>query len=156
MLVTIKQFFTDHLQVEQAESEQHQQKAIRLATAALLFEVSRADFQMGEQEQKTILAALKKQFMLPEQDLNELANLARSEVEASISMHQFTGLVNQSYDYSQKLTLIESMWQVAFADGELDKYEDYLIRKVADLIHVSHVDFIQRKLKVQSLIDSTA
>ncbi|MEH6626467.1 MAG: TerB family tellurite resistance protein [Motiliproteus sp.] len=154
MLVTIKQFFASHMNVAESSSPQRQQQAISLATAALLFEVSRADFQMDEQEQSSIAAALKKQFDLCEKDLNELLNLARSEVEASISMHQFTALVNETYDYPQKLLLIESMWQVAFSDGELDKYEDYLIRKVADLIYVSHTDFIQRKLKVQFQVDS--
>ena len=76
--------------------------------------------------------------------------MAESEVEESVSLHQFTRLVNDNYNPEQKLALIESMWKVAFADGELDKYEDYLIRKVADLIYVSHSEFIRCKLKAQS------
>ncbi len=155
MFGSIKEFFTAHLELEESATVSQQEHAIRLATAALLFEVSRADFAMGAEEQQSISLTLRRQFGLEATELDELMNLARSEVEASISMYQFTGLINDSYDYSQKLRLIESMWQVAFADGELDKYEDYLIRKVADLIYVSHTDFIQRKLKVQSQIETS-
>jgi uncharacterized tellurite resistance protein B-like protein len=58
-------------------------------------------------------------------------------------------LINDSYDYEQKIELIENMWRIAFSDKRLDKYEDHLIRKVSELIYVSHSDFIKTKLKIR-------
>jgi len=70
-----------------------------------------------------------------------------------VSLYEFTSLINSEYDYAQKVTLIENMWRVAFADHVLDKYEENMIRKTADLIYVSHSDFIKSKLTVR---DQTA
>ena len=64
-------------------------------------------------------------------------------------LYEFTKLINDSYDYEQKVELIENMWRIAFSDKRLDKYEDHLIRKVSELIYVSHSDFIKTKLKVR-------
>ncbi|MCW8883980.1 MAG: TerB family tellurite resistance protein [Motiliproteus sp.] len=155
MLAKIKNYFSSNMELALEQKPEQRIHALELATAALLIEVSRADFEMDSQELKAVYDALGRQFSIPEQELQELVNLAHSEVEESISMHQFTALVNESYNYDQKLALIESMWQVAFADGELDKYEDHLIRRVADLIYVSHGDFIKRKLKAQSATASS-
>ncbi len=150
MLVQIRQFFRSELQItgDNEDGSDHHQK-LRLAAAALLIEVSRADYHLDPTERQAVLRALAQQFDLDATAVAQLVALAEAEVEDAISLYQFTGLVNENYSYQQKLELIESMWRVAFADGELDKYEDYLIRKVTDLIYVSHSDFIRCKLRVQ-------
>ena len=48
--------------------------------------------------------------------------------------------------------MIEDLWRIAYSDERIDKYEDYVIRKVADLIYVTHSDFIKSKLKVKNSI----
>lgn len=150
----IRSFFTEKLfPPEQPESQK--KRALEMAVAALLIEVSRADLDLNDSEKTSVILTLKKTFSLSNQDLDELVVHAEQEVESSVSMYQFTNLVNQEYSHSEKVELIEAMWRVAFADGELDKYEDYLIRKVADLIYVSHSDFIQRKLKVAEYLTSS-
>ena len=60
--------------------------------------------------------------------------------------------MNSSYDYPQRVQLIENLWRVAFADHKVDRYEDNLIRRIADLIYVNHTDFIKCKLKVRDAI----
>ncbi|MES9885425.1 MAG: TerB family tellurite resistance protein, partial [Candidatus Sedimenticola sp. 6PFRAG1] len=79
--------------------------------------------------------------------------IAEAEVDASISLDQFTVLLDRDLVPDQKIVLLEMLWEVAFADGRIDKYEEYLIRKLADLLHVPHRGFIQAKLKVQSRRD---
>jgi len=151
MLTKITQFFSANLELDRANGESKREEVIKLATAALLIEVSRADFQLDDSERQSVLITLRDQFELDDAAISQLISLAETEVEESISLFQFTQLVNDNYNPEQKLALVESMWRVAFADGELDKYEDYLIRKVADLIYVSHSEFIRCKHRAQAV-----
>ncbi len=146
MLNRIKQLFDAQMDVEHASSAP---SCINKAVAALLIEVSRADYELTETERQSVISAVQQTFAASTEELDELISLAEAEVEKSISMYQFTQLVNEHYSYEQKLQLISGMWQVAFSDGELSKYEDHLIRRVADLIYVSHKDFIRLKLRQQ-------
>lgn len=145
MLVKIKQFFSSYLSIEENSAELSSEEVIQLATAALLIEVTKADYELTKQESQAVIDALRQTYQLDPVTLDSLLKLAEEEAHEASSLYQFTRLVNDFYDYDQKLQLIESMWQVAFADGDLDKYEEHLIRKVAELIYVSHKDFIKTK-----------
>lgn len=147
MLTKITTFFSERMLIQEVD-QRSRQRSIETAVAALLIEVSRADHELSAEEQASIKATLTSQFDFSTDDFEQLYALAEAEVEEAISLYQFTQLVNQQYSHADKLSLIASMWKVAFADGEIDKYEDYLIRKVAELIYVSHGDFIKQKLLV--------
>ena len=71
---------------------------------------------------------------------------ARERVEGATSLYDFTKVINDHCSPDQKLQLISAMWTVAYADGDLSKYEEHLIRQVADLTYVSHSDYIHCKL----------
>lgn len=144
MLTGIRDFFSGMASASESSEERSTQE-IQLATAALLIELARADFAVDEKEWQVIVGALQQTFHLPAETLQELVRLAEEELQEATDLFQFTQLVNQHYSYKDKLMLLENMWQVAFADGRIDKYEDHLIRKVAGLIHVSHADFIKTK-----------
>lgn len=146
MISKIKQFFSDNLRLDDDAAPASAEQSIRLAAAALLIEVSRADFELHDKERETVIEALQRQFELEPAAVTELVKLAQAEVDESVSLYQFTRLVNDQYSQRQKQQLIGLMWQVAFADGHLDKYEDHLIRKVAELIYVPHSAFIRLKL----------
>ncbi len=117
----------------------------RLAAAALLIEVARADFKQGAEEERTMAALLEKTLQLKASDVASLLADADDAVDAATSLYEFTRLVNDHYDYGEKRELIDCMWQVAYADAELDKYEEHLIRRVAELIYVTHEDFVRGK-----------
>ena len=142
MLKTIRQFFQQELDDPEANHEQ----TLQLAAAALLIEVTRADFQSQPAEIAAVEAALAAKFSLPEAKLTELVALADQEARQATSLYQFTRLINDHYSEEQKYRLILALWQVAYADGELSKYEDHLIRKIAELIYVPHSSFIRAKL----------
>ena len=148
MLKAIKQFFENHInQVEgQQEDSEHR---LQVATAALLIEIARADFHIEDQELDKIAAALKAKFNLPSQEVADLIELATREAKQAISYYEFTSLINQEFSFEQKLKVIELMWQVAYADDYLQKYEEALIRKISDLLYIPHSDFIAAKHRVK-------
>lgn len=145
MLVSIKAFFSAELSLESSENEQCK---IQLAAAALLIELSRADYQREPEEQAAIEAALKKGFDLDDAQLATLIDLAEQENQDATSLYQFTNLIKDEYSAEQRFELVKMLWQVAIADGEISKYEDHLIRKIADLIYLPHSQFIKAKLEV--------
>jgi len=148
MLKAIKQFFENHIGPIE-EQNQDSEHRLRVATAALLIEIARADFHIEDQELEHIAAALKTKFQLSAEEVRELIALATQEAKQAISYYEFTSLINQGFSFEQKLKVIELMWQVAYADDYLQKYEEALIRKIADLLYIPHSDFIAAKHKVK-------
>ncbi len=128
--------------------EEERLHQMHLAAAALLIEMSRADYSVDASEQAALERVLKQGLDLPDDEIAELIELGKHAADKATSLYEFTRQINDHYKPDEKLMLIESMWQMAFADGDLDKYEERLIRQVSDLIHVSHRDFIRMKMQV--------
>ena len=148
MLQKIKRFFDDNLLANSSTDKQDKEHAIRLAMASLMIEVAESDYEDSPDEREAIVNIVKESFDLSSTETNEIVDLARQEHADSIDYFQFTSLINQHYSASQRIELIEKLWQVAFADNHLDKHEEHVIRRIADLIHVPHSDFMKTKLKV--------
>ncbi len=146
MIKHITEFFSAHISLTSDTAQQDSVHPIQLAIAALLIEVSRSDFTIDEIERNSVTDLLKTQFELSAEDLDTLIELGQQEAEQAVSLYPFTRLINDNYSSEQKSQLILNLWKVALADGYIDKHEDHLIRKVADLIHVSHKEFIRTKL----------
>jgi len=142
MLAAIKSFFNNEVQPQNGSSEHQRQ----LACAALLIEVAVVDENFDNAELMTLYKHLKENFDLSQQECETLTTLAHKESTEATSTYQFTQLVNEQCSAEEKYELIKGMWSIAYADGNLDKYEEYVIRKVSELIYVSHSDFIRAKL----------
>ena len=149
MLNSIRQFFENKLVNKEEEPTSSSIAKTDLACAALLIEVINSDHKLEEQETQAFFSVLQNNLNIPGEDIDELVELAENQAKEATSLYEFTSLINSDYDYSQKVGLIENMWRIAFSDNNLDKYEDHLIRKISDLIYVSHSDFIRAKLKVR-------
>lgn len=149
MILAIKRFFEANLNPAGADSRDDARHRIELATAALLFELMKTDSHIDERETRAVAHALEKTFGLGAEEVEQIIALAEQESHASTSLYEFTSLVTESYSYEQRVELLENLWRVAFADNEVDRYEEHMIRKVADLIYVNHSDFIRSKLKVR-------
>ena len=149
MIESIKSFFENKLTKKEEEEAPTAMSRVDLTCAALLVEVMNSDHELDEREHQEFMAVLQQSYNIAESDLEELTQLAKDEAFEATSLYEFTKLINDSYDYQQKVGLIENMWRIAFSDKRLDKYEDHLIRKVSELIYVSHSDFIKTKLKVR-------
>jgi uncharacterized tellurite resistance protein B-like protein len=123
------------------------QRALNLAVAALLVEVVRADYAVGTGEREAVVAAVGRLLELSPADSHALVTTAEREIEKSHDLYQFTSQVNRSYSDADKMQLLEQLWRVAMADDVVHKYEDHLIRRVADLLYVPHSGFIAAKLR---------
>ena len=130
-----------------AVDEKHLAPSIELACAALLIELIYADYNKDPAEISAAKKALQQTFALQETELQELIELAEKEKHDAVSMYPFTSVINEQFDAPERVKIIAMLWQVAYADGHLDKFEEHYIRKIADLLYVSHKDFIQAKLK---------
>ena len=130
---------------EKDESAQLEEHSLALAAAALLYEVARADFTQDAEEEARLSAALTSVFNLSGDELDKIQSVASDKVDDSTSLYDFTRVLNDSATPEEKVKVIELMWDVAFADGEISKYEEHLIRRVAELIYVSHSDFMRMK-----------
>jgi|TARA_R100000005_G_scaffold94241_1_gene71633 uncharacterized tellurite resistance protein B-like protein len=128
------------------DSKEARQHRVQLAAAALLIETARADFTQDASEEAALEQMLSESLVLPRHEVKALIEAASTRVEEATSLYEFTRVINDHYGPEEKLTLIASMWQVAYADGNLDKYEEHLIRQVAELTYVPHQDYIRCKL----------
>jgi uncharacterized tellurite resistance protein B-like protein len=146
MLTSITSFFEKCLKPSKDDTTATTADKLHLACAALLIELSVADHERTEDETQALRKILRKTFHLQDKQLDELLELAHQETRSATSLYQFTSLINDGYGYEQKIRLLKHMWEVAYADGRVDRYEDHMIRKVADLLYLSHADFIRMKL----------
>lgn len=142
MISKIKDFFAKNV----LEPEDAAVKTEQLAAAALLVEVMVIDGNLDEQELASISQTLCQILALSSEQVDELIRLSRDEVAEATSLYQFTREINTHFDAEQKMNLLTAMWRVAFADGYLDKHEESIIRRVADLLHILHSDYIRCKL----------
>lgn len=118
-------------------TEENREPAIRLATAVLLADVAQADDVFDETEFDRVLRLMESHFELAPNDAAELVNQATEEAESLVSLHAFTDVLHQNLDEAEKARVVRLLWNVAYADGNLDKYEDSLVLKISDLLHVS-------------------
>ena len=149
MLDAIKRFFEQNLSPRLRESAQDEDRRLRLATAALLIQVMTVDDRIEEDEQRAVARSLRSKFRLTDQETAALVAVAREAASQATSDYEFTSLLKQGFNMEQRVKVVEHLWHVAFADGNLDKHEEHLVRRIADLLYVPHSEFIRTKLKVK-------
>ncbi len=125
---------------------------LQLATAALLVEMMRADDTLDATEKSALRDALRQEFALDTNALDELITLAEAEARDAPGYYAFTSRINQNFSAAQKVRLMEYLWRVALADGHLSAHEGHLMRKLADLIHVGRGDLILAKTQAQEFL----
>lgn len=131
------------------ESGPETQHSYELATAVLLVEMARADADVTTDEIKAIINVVSQSFELSKDESSALLEVAQSRADESTSLHEFTSTLKEQLDKPQRCRMIELLWQVAYADGELDRYEDHFVRKIADLLYLKHSEFMQAKHRTQ-------
>lgn len=133
----------------QEQSKELTDQQLRLATAALLVEVATIDRVFDDTELNRLQSLLEVKFSLSHQETEQLINEAKSASSDSSSLYEFTQHINDHLSEAEKIKLVEGLWEIAYADNTLDKHEEHIIRRIADLIHVRHMDFIRTKNKVR-------
>lgn len=149
MLDRIQSFFNDIIQAEvDSGTPDAHAHGIRLATAALLIEMARADFDASDQERLLARDMLAGRFDLSRSEIDELMSLAELEVREAASLYEFTRLIDKQLSFEEKQEIVGMLWEMAYADGVLDKYEEGLVRKLTDLLHIPHQQMIRIKHEV--------
>lgn len=143
MKFNLKSFFQENKNISTDEDA-------RLAIAQLLIEIARADTDTASIEIDTIRGYLRHAYGLDEASLDALVRTASERVDKAVSLHETVEVLNRSLDLDRKSALIRVLWQVAYADGHLDPYEESLLRRLADLLYVPHSNFIREKLAVMN------
>lgn len=136
-----------------AGDEHDREHLVRLAAAALLLEVAWADHDITDAELATIRRQLERQFALQDAEITELVEESRRHHADSVGMHSYTRTINEAWDEPQRFDLVEALWRLALTDDALDRYEEHVIRKIADLLYLSHDRFIEAKLRAQRAVD---
>jgi len=147
MLNSFRDFFDRHIGASPAPSDERH--SIQLATAALLVEVVRSDAGIAPNEQQAVLRAVRERFGLSDEEAQTLLRLAEDEVRTANDYYQFTSLINRHFDQQRKQHVIDLMWQVAYADAELAAHENHVLRRIAELLHVTHGDYIAAKMRAR-------
>jgi uncharacterized tellurite resistance protein B-like protein len=153
MITTIRKLLNKSAARDKSMSSVDKQALIRMAAAVLFVEVMHADHKVDKRERQIVKRALLESFSLSRQDAEELLQQAEDRVKDVTSLHEFTSLLHSRLSNEEKVMLIEQIWRIILADDDVDKYEEHLVRRIAELLYVSHRDFIRAKLIAQAELE---
>ncbi len=145
MLNRIKSLLSNRDKVEEGIDAQQ----IAVAAGVLLIEIARADDDIADDEIDIAVNHLEHSFQDNSFKIDDVfKETIKDKSEDAISLFEFTDLINKEWDKEKKIKLLQALWEVANADNQIDKYEEYYIRKIKDLLYLSDNDFIKAKIKV--------
>ncbi len=145
MVDIMNKFFGKSKPSDKGEPLKHD---IYVATCALFIEMACIDGEFTHSERDNIVSNLNKEYNLSEQSIKEILITSQAERKGSIDLWKFTNKINQNYSVEEKIRIIELIWKIVYADGKLEKHEDYLIHKIARLLNLKHSELIEAKLNV--------
>ena len=126
-----------------------EKRKVEIAACALFIEMAKADGEFSDEEKEFIIAEMKNTFNLDKECVDELIVLAEKQVKESVSLYEFTGVINNTFSQKGKLELIESLWRLIYKDEKLNMYEDHLIKRIAATMNIEHKQIINAKLWVK-------
>jgi uncharacterized tellurite resistance protein B-like protein len=126
-------------------AEEHSSQLLPLAAATLLIEVAWADHNISADELAIVRTTLATQFNLTGADADQIIEESRAHQENSVGLFAFTRTLVEAWDEAQRFELIVQLWRLAFSDAQLDRFEEHMIRKIAESLYVSHARFIEAK-----------
>ena len=149
MLRTLNDLFRSLFDATPSANETQSEHALQLATAVLLVEVMGSDSEVGPRERQAVLDAQRTKFDLADDELARLVELAQTEATNATDFHRFTSQINKGFSAERKLRIVEFLWQVALADGHLSHHENHLMRRLGDLLHIPHADYVAAKQRAR-------
>jgi uncharacterized tellurite resistance protein B-like protein len=156
MLEYLRKIFSDNqsevsLGLDNSTSDRKNKK-IEIAACALFIEIAKADGEFTDEERKFIILEMKATFNMDDDYVNDLLQLAEHRIKESVSLYEFTGVINTSFTHEEKIELIESLWRLIYKDEKLNEYEDHLIKRISATINIEHKEIINAKLWVKQQI----
>ncbi len=149
LIEALQEFFDLYLEEGGDETGDLAEHRLRLAAAVLIVEITRADFEIREEERLAIRRELERALGLSSEEADRLARSARVQAERPPRLHEYAELLDRRFSVEQKKRLVQALWAVAFADAEILPHEEYLVRKISELLHLSTADLIEAKIKAR-------
>lgn len=145
MLDKLKQLLQREL-LDDNDTDDAAHLSVKLAAAALMIEVIAADYHFKDEERDMLLSILQKRFSLDKAAAESLLAEAEKAHKSATDYFAFTSEINHRYSQKKKVELIHILWQLANADQEIHQIEQHVIRRISNLLHVEHSDYIAAKL----------
>jgi len=138
---------------EESKEPEKKEHTIALAVTALMIEIMQTDDEIDINERQTIFTAIEKRFGLDHDEVEALIEDATNAQNQAMDLHQFTSLVINHFSTEERIDILKELWMIAMADGQVNAYEEHMIRKLAKLIGVYHGEFIQAKIDARHEMD---
>ena len=152
MIRSLQRFFNNFVEPAASDGKMDDEHALQVATAALMVEMMRIDDAISSAEREVATRVLRQRFSLDDAETAALLELADEQMRDAVGYHEFTSRLKNALGAEQRAKVIEYMWQVAFADGRLDAHENHLMRRIADLLHVGHGDYVAAKARARAAV----
>jgi uncharacterized tellurite resistance protein B-like protein len=123
---------------------------IELIGAVLAYEIARSDGDISDLELNLLIEEIKKISKKVNKTDKEIFSIIETYSKDSVSFHEFIADINNDFSKEEKLSLISFLWDVAFADSQLDVDEERLIRRIADLIRIKDIEVLKLKDKARN------
>jgi len=140
---------SEALKEENIDISDHHEKQLQIATAAIFIEMAKADGEFSDDEREHIVKSLKNRFGLEDEYVNDLIELCKAELKDSISLYEFSGVINKNFTFEDKYELLKNLWRLIYTDKTLDKYEDHLIKLVGGMLQIEHKQIINAKMLIR-------
>jgi uncharacterized tellurite resistance protein B-like protein len=140
---------TGPLNAENADGSDNHEKQLQIATAAIFVEMAKADGDFSDEEREHIVVSLKNRFGLEEEYVHDLIELSHAELKDSVSLYEFSGVINERFTFEDKYELLKNLWKLIYTDKTLDKYEDHLIKMIGGMLQMEHKQIINAKMLIR-------
>jgi len=140
---------SESLKEESANKSDHHEKQLQIATAAIFIEMAKADGEFSDDEREHVMKSLKKRFGLEDEYVHDLIELSKTELQDSVSLYEFSGVINKNFTFENKYELLKNLWRLIYTDKTLDKYEDHLIKLVGGMLQMEHKQIINAKMLIR-------
>lgn len=141
-----KELFNNNVSDEKEISNSHK---LEIAACALLIQIANADDNFSDTEEAKLYEVMKKRFSLTEDEVSKIISQSEKEIEKSISIYEFTDILNKNLSSAEKYSIVKNLWHIAYADGNIDTYEDHFIKTITNNLHIYNKDRIAAKLEVK-------
>jgi uncharacterized tellurite resistance protein B-like protein len=140
---------TGPFKAENADGSDNHEQQLQIATAAIFVEMAKADGDFSDEEREHIVASLKNRFGLEEEYIHDLIELSHAELKDSVSLYEFSGVINERFKFEDKYELLKNLWRLIYTDKTLDKYEDHLIKMIGGMLQMEHKQIINAKMLIR-------
>jgi len=140
---------SEPLKEENAGKSDHHEKQLQIATAAIFIEMAKADGEFSDDEREHVMKSLKKRFGLEDEYVHDLIELSKTELQDSVSLYEFSGVINKNFTFEDKFELLKNLWRLIYTDKTLDKYEDHLIKMIGGMLQMEHQKIINAKMLIR-------